>query len=54
MIAQGAYTWRVVSFHHPVFMCSRQFSTANVSKEWMSIINKRGNVNLVLSGHSHK
>ena len=55
-LAEGAYTWRVVSFHHPVFSCGRQNSTvsANVSKEWMPVINKRGNVNLVLSGHSHK
>ncbi len=53
-LAEGAFTWRIVSFHHPVFSCARHKSTLNVSSEWLPVMQRRGNVDLVLSGHDHK
>jgi hypothetical protein len=53
-LAEGPYTWRVVSFHHPVFSCARHKSSLNVSVEWLPVMERRGNVDLVLSGHDHK
>jgi hypothetical protein len=53
-LAHGSFTWRVVSFHHPVYSCASHKSTPNVSTEWLPIIARRGNVDLVLSGHDHK
>ena len=53
-LARGSYTWRILSFHHPVFSCARHKSTPEVIEGWLPIISRRGNVNLVLSGHDHK
>jgi 3',5'-cyclic AMP phosphodiesterase CpdA len=54
-LARGSYTWRIVVFHHPVFSCARHRSQTPKMQRWLlPIIAKRGNVNLVLSGHDHK
>jgi 3',5'-cyclic AMP phosphodiesterase CpdA len=53
-LVRGSYTWRIASFHHPVFSCARHKSTPEVIERWLPIISRRGNVNLVLSGHDHK
>lgn len=54
-LARGSFTWRIVSFHHPVFTCARhrEWTTAVVER-WLPVIARRGNVNLVLTGHDHK
>ena len=51
-LSSGAYTWRIVAFHHPPYSCGPHGNTAAVLDLWEPIIRSHA-VDLVLSGHDH-